>query len=392
MSLAVPTTKQLSDNIVASLQGKLGQTVPIFSKAFIRVLAKAQAGVDVLLYKYAGFIFLQLFVAYATDREVVVNGKRIRPLVEWGRLVGIGDPRAAERAEHVVTVTVTTQGGELKADTQLVRTETQVIYTVVAPVSLNAPTVAVTVRAVADPSGNGGAGIIGNLQPGDTLAFANTQASVASTAVVASTSKQGVDAESTKSYRDRIMRRFRTRPQGGAYADYQEWASINGIANVYPYAGDTPGVVDVYVEATPESSGSADGIPTNAQLTAVQDAINFDETGQATRRPASAGVSVKPITRIAFNLTVAGLSPNSVPLQEEIEAGVDEYLRSREPYIEGLSVLPREDRITLAAVSGIVDQIVNANGATVTTVTMDPGPALNLAHGQKAKLGVTSWP
>ena len=37
-------------------------------------------------------------------------------------------------------------------------------------------------------------------------------------------------------------------------------------------------------------------------------------------------------------------------IEQAIEDGVDEYLRGREPYIEGLSVLPRLDNVTQGAV------------------------------------------
>jgi len=61
MSLVTPTTKELSDNIIAQLEATLNQTIPLLPRAFNRVLAKALAAVFILLYKYGGFIFLQIF-------------------------------------------------------------------------------------------------------------------------------------------------------------------------------------------------------------------------------------------------------------------------------------------------------------------------------------------
>ena len=40
-------------------------------------------------------------------------------LVEWGRLIGVGDPAPGTQAELYVNITVTTQGGTLPAGTQL---------------------------------------------------------------------------------------------------------------------------------------------------------------------------------------------------------------------------------------------------------------------------------
>lgn len=390
--METPTTRQLSDQIVGQLAASLSQSIPYLPKAFARVLAWVLAGAIVLVYKYAGFIFLQLFVAHASAEETRILGKKVIPLIEWGVLLGAGRPTAAQRAEHIVSVKVTNQSGEIKAGQGLLRAETRVQYQVVATVALNAPVVQLQVKAIGDDAGGDGSGSIGNLAPGDLLAFATQPANVASTATVVSQVVTGVDAEAVEAYRARIVRRVQRRPQGGAYADYQAWGEeAEGIVHVYPYAGVVPGTVELYAEATEESSGSPDGIPTAPQLADVLEQITLNASGLATRRPINAAPLVYPISRVVFNLAVSGLSPDTPETRTAIEDGVDEYLRSREPFIVGLSVLPRDDRVTDAAVSGHVDSIVNALGATVTTVKLTPGPAYTLGHGEKAKLGTPSY-
>jgi uncharacterized phage protein gp47/JayE len=396
VSLAVPTTQEISDDIIASLESELSQTIPLLPKAFTRVLAKALAGVFVLSFRYSGFIFLQIFAEHATANETTINGKVVRPLIELGRRVGVGDPTDAVRAELLIEITVTNQTGTLPVQSQLVRADTQVTYLTLAAVTLDAATKQVTVRASADPDDNGGAGAIGNLEAGDIIEFANPLPNVAREAVVLSVSVQGADAEDIEtSYRPKIIDRIQARPQGGAYADYRTWAlTVAGIIHAYPYTGD-PGEVDVYVEATEASSGSPDGIPTGAQLTAVEDAIQFDVGGLATRRPVNAAVNVLPITREAFDVQLDGLDvDDSATVIDSIEFGLDEYLRSREPFIVGLSVLPRDDRITVAAIGGIVDGIVSAAGGTITRVLLVRDSleitAYTLANGEKAKLGTVS--
>ncbi|MEO8902208.1 MAG: hypothetical protein ABI488_10020 [Polyangiaceae bacterium] len=169
-----------------------------------------------------------------------------------------------------------------------------------------------------------------------------------------------------------------------------------GVINVYPYKG-FPGEVDVYVEATIDSSGSADGIPTNAQLTAVLAAIERIDpvTGIATRRPVNAAVNTLPIFRTGFSVLVASLDGvDPTVAQPAIQAGVDEYLRSLEPFILGLSVLPRKDRVTQANVAAVVDGIVSAQGGTVANVTLrengQPIIARSLVAGEKAKLAAAA--
>lgn len=392
MSLPTQTTAAINDAIVSQLQGSLGQTIPFLPKAALRVIARVVAGVFILLYKYIGFNFLQLFVAHATADETVINGKTVRPLVLWGRLIGIGDPEPAVRADHVFAVTVLHQDPtkSIVAGSLALRSETGITYQVLSPVVLNAPTVQVTMRAVASSDGGDGSGAIGNLQPGDVVSFANPLPNIASDATVVSQAVTGADAQSIEAYRKTILDSFRAAPQGGAFADYRKWARIPGITNVYPYTG-APGQVDVFIEADEASSGSADGIPTDAQVTAVFTAIQGNDTGLATLRPVNAAINVKKITRRPFNLEIEGLSPDSTPLRDEIEAGADEFLRSREPFIVGLSVLPRLDRITEAALGGVVEAIVEAAGASMTRIRVVPGPGYSLAPGEKSKLGVPTY-
>jgi uncharacterized phage protein gp47/JayE len=390
MALDSPTTSEISDQIIAGLQASIGQTIPILPKSFARVLAKVLAAVFILLYKYAGFIFLQLFVAHASMRETTINGTQVKPLVVWGQLIGVGDPTVATQAELVIDVTVTNQTGSLAAGSLLIRSATGIVYTTIAAVLLDAPTVQATMRAVSDQDGGDGSGVIGNLEADDVVSFANPPPNVATDAVVVSQAVTGADGELEADYRARILQRFQAKPQGGAYADYREWGEeVAGVLNIYPYTGQLPGEVDVYVEST--VAIDPDGIPTQPILDDVFDAIELDDAGLASRRPANAAVNVYPITRAEFDLTISGLDPETAELQTDIETAADEYLRSREPFIVGLSVLPRKDRIITAELGGIVAGIVHAAGATVTTVTLTPGPAHTLSPGEKAKLGTTTY-
>lgn len=396
MSLSTPTTQALADDIVAQLETSIAQTVPLLPKAFCRVLAKALSGVLVLLYKYIGWGHLQMFVAYASADATIINGVRVKPLVEHGRLIGVGDPLAATRAEHTVNVSVLNQTGSLPAASQLLFPATGVLYLTTSAVALNAATVVVTIRAASDQAGGGGEGSIGNLTAGDIVSFANPLPNVATNAVILARTVDGADAETTDAYRTRVVERFQRKPQGGAYADYEQWAEgVAGIVAAYPYTGD-PGEVNVYVEATEASSGSADGIPTSDQLDDVRDAIRLDSDGLATRRPAGAAVNVLAITRTAFDLTISGLAADDTAAAEAaISSAVDEYLRSREPFIVGLSFLPRRDRVTLAAVSGVVEDAISSLGGTVGAIVMElsavPTVAYSLGQGEKAKAGVITY-
>lgn len=394
MSLQTPTTSDINDSIISQLQTTLSQTIPLLPKSFLRVLAKVLAGVFMMLYKYCGYIFLQIFVATAQNKDTVVNGIIVNPLVFWGRLVGVGDPIAATQAELIITITVENQVGSLPSGSQLVNADNGVTYITIGSVPLDAATKQATIRAVSDQTGGGGAGAIGNLEPGDVVSFANPLPNVARDATVDSQSVTGADAEGTETYRQRVIDRFQKRPQGGAYADYEIWGEeVAGIANIYPYTGD-PGEVDVYVESATE----VDGIPTGAQLTAVADAIELDDAGLASRRPANAFVNVLPITRTGFDTVIDGLVvDNQAQVEADIEAALIEYYLAAEPYIYGLSVPPRKDRITRSALTGLVEDIVTAADGIFTSVTFDVttvGGSLELyvlQEGEKAKSVTVSF-
>lgn len=391
MSLDTPTTKELSDNIIAQLESALNQAIPLLPKSFLRVLSKVLAGVFILLYKYGGYVFLQMFVQSASAKDTEILGVTVNPLTFWGRLIGIGDPVAATNAELTIDVTVENQTGSLPSGTQLISAFNGVTYITLGVVALDAATVSATVKAVSDQAGGGGAGAIGNLENGSIVSFANPLANVARDTVVTGQTVTGANAESTEAYRQRIIDKFQKRPQGGAYADYEQWGEeVAGIINVYPYTSDCPGQVDVYCEATEASSGSPDGIPTAAQLQAVLDSIELDENGLATRRPIGALVNAYGITRTGFDVEVSGLTvDNPTQVQADIVAAVEEYFLTREPFISGLAVLPRRDQVTQSAVGGVVEDVVSAaggifNSAVVKLATVVT-PIYILGIGEKAK-------
>ena len=394
MSLPTPTTKEINDNIIAQLEATLNQIIPLLPKSFLRVLARVLAGVFILLYKYAGFIFLQIFVQTASAKDTIVNGVVINPLKFWGRLIGVGDPVAATNAEMLIDITVENQVGQLDSGTQLINADNGVTYITIGAILLNTPVAQGTIRAVSDQSGGGGAGAIGNLQPGDTVSFANPLANVARNAVVVIQTVTGANGESTEAYRQRVIDRWQKRLQGGALSDYEAWGEEEaGIINIYPYTSDFPGQVDVYVEATVASSGSADGIPTTAQLEAVLDSINFDDAGLASRRPANALANTFPITRTGFDCRVLDLVADTLAtVQAQIQQAVEEFFLESEPFIEGLSIPPRLDRITRSSLIGLVGDIVAAANGSFTTTTFTQaglGGSLEsyvLDQGEKAKL------
>jgi len=159
MALTTPTTQEINDNLIAQLESTLAQTIPLLPKSFLRVLAKVLAAVFITLWKYAGFIFLQIFIATASDSSTDINGQAVNPLTNWGRLILDRDRTAAVQAELLIDIIVENQIGNLLSGSQLVGATNGVTYITLSTIPLDAPTKQVTVRAVSDQAGGNGAGI-----------------------------------------------------------------------------------------------------------------------------------------------------------------------------------------------------------------------------------------
>ena len=309
-----------------------------------------------------------------------------------GQRVGVDNPTQATNAELTLQVTVLQRDVVLPGGTQLSGAN-EFIYLTTADVDLDADLVSVRVRASGDPNDGGGAGPDGNLQVGDALQFVNPLAEVASEATVTQVEVTAAAAEDPEVYRGRVLDVQRKRPQGGAYADYEQWAeSVEGIISVYPYTGD-PGQVVVYCEATVTSSGSDDGIPTAAQQTAISNAINLNMDGRATRRPAGTFVVVNPILRSQFQATVSGITgvQELARVRQSIQNGLENYFAAAEPWIVGLSVAPRRDTLDKNRMLALVADITEAAGGSFTTFTFNlvGGSALDsytVGQGEKARL------
>lgn len=388
-----PTVEELTATIVSRVEAKISQTIPWLPKGFTHVLAAVVAGVVVIAYKYAGWLALQTYDSTATFDTVTINGRQVQPLVERGEEVGVGKPKAATQAELTLTVSVETDPSPLPKNTAWTHDDTGLRFLAIQDYTLTGSTFSVTVRASGDRDGGIGSGTVGNLPAGTKLTLVKPLAGVGAEGTVAAIATPATDAEEGEDYRARVQKRRKRRPQGGARADYQAWAEdVAGVLNAYPYNGQ-PNEMTVYVEANEDAQTDTDGTPSAQLLLDVEDAIKHDENGDATRCPPAVydgGLSVVSITRTAFTMNLTGLSTTDTAQIDEINQAVDEYLRTLEPFIVGLSQLPRNDRITSGAVAGVAHGVAQAQGNTITSVEIllsgSPVSVYTLSAGEKAKL------
>jgi uncharacterized phage protein gp47/JayE len=401
MTLPRKSATEIANEIITQLQTSLNTTIPLLQKAFLRVIAKALGGEHVLLYQYANWILLQQFVKTASDSNVDVNGVSLNPLQAHGDLVDIHQ-QTGQRAELTVAISVLTQGGTITSGERISNPDTQMIYVVIGDVSLNSSTVYANIRATKS-------GILGNVDVGTTLSFVSPPDAVQKDVTVSAIGQEGVDPESTESYRLRIRERWMARPQGGSYADYKNWSEeVTGVRHAYIYSGwgtggspdwepnaipsGTAGQVFVYIEDDVDT----DGIPDSSLLTEVAEHIEGDGLGLANRRPINTYVNVLQITRTEVDVTISGLTvdlEDITTVQTAIEDAISEYLYARVPGGQaGYTVLPpRRDIISKTELGGIVSQVVSGYNGVISGITLSTGETYYLQDGEKAKPGSMSW-
>lgn len=364
MALTEPTAAEIRDVLIASIESRLGQTIPFLPKAVWRVFATAIAGIFVTLYKLGSFHFLQIFPQTAEENS----------LLQWGDLVGIfRSPAEPARIE----VTCTGENGQqILTSSRLINNLTGATYLVDADQTIAGGVATVTMIATIT-------GTIGNVSNGKVLSFVTPLPGIDNKCTVTDTIDIGLDAEDIEIYRGRVVDRFRKVPQGGAFADYELWSvEVPTIINAFPYSGDIEGTVEVYIESGVEP----DGIPSAQELSDVLDSINLPD-----RRPVTAEVFSLPIDRVGFTVTVFGLTPSPIETKEIIETRLAQFFLSRNPNVEGLTVI----NTSLISNTEIV-QIISLAIQTTTsqfnqaifevTGTGDSLTRYNLGQGEKAKL------
>jgi len=398
--MAIPydnkSIEEIRTLIISGLQHEFNNRLRILPKSFIKILAAVLAGIFVILYKQIGWLFLQIFPETAYWQEINVLGVRIRPLVKWGVLIGVGEPRRGTQWRGFIRVNVTRINTFLDGGAQLKSNITGKIYITDETKTLENETELIAVTCAE-------AGTVGNIEPGETLDFVNPLGNVEKTATVETVYKDAIDEETEAEYRFRVVSRWRMQPQGGALADYRIWGmEVLGVLNIYPYKDvNSPSGVFVYVSGLPGIY--PDRIPSAALLIEVGKSCTYNpETGKATRKPLTAIIdpvgngtflNVRPVSIIIFDVYIEGLTGiPALDFSNSVRTPIEEYFLGREPYNRGLSDdNNRTDQVTRNNISSVVDQVAILNKAEFNNVVMRKAgnitPSYNLGMGELCKLG-----
>jgi uncharacterized phage protein gp47/JayE len=367
MAFENKTVGKIRDLLLNAFQAKFNRTFRLLPKAFLRVLATVLAGIFITLYKQIGWLFLQLFPDAAYFGEVSVLGKKVRPLVRWGMLIGVGEPKPAMPWRGTVVVTASVPGTVLFAGTELKSAVTGKSY-------LTEESVRFTCTQKDVPIVCAESGTTGDLVVGDALTFVSPPGVIQKNAVTSGVIVYGVDDESESDYRLRVSGRFRSPPQGGALADYRIWAmDVDGVLNAYPYHDpESPAGVLVYVAGHPVDYPYR--LPDAALLERVAASIASRKPLCAIIDPAQDGscLNIRPIAIVSFAIDAVGLNDETLNIaRNALTDALEEYFYAREPFIRGLSdENAKTNAITRVAVIRIIDQTLAAFDAVFVSVRL----------------------
>lgn len=294
-----PTTKEIYDSEITSIQVNLPDSNPALRNSMFDILALATAEPVSGLYKYQKKQSEQSFITKATgvwldEHGIEYNLPRAKATKSSGNVTITG----SDGSQVIVGITITNQGG-----TEFVTTES---------VTLTASgTADIAVESVDE-------GLDKNVLANSPLFFSNTPAGINQACFVDGDGiVGGTDTQNDTQYRESLLFLRQNPPMGGNYTDYIRWTkeALPTATRVYPMSYDQDAIIDrgdVNVYFMMDDSYT-DGIPQAGDATIVTDYLNQPD--------------VKPIT-----MQVTALAPTAVPLDFDIQ--IDPYTPEVEEAVE----------------------------------------------------------
>jgi uncharacterized phage protein gp47/JayE len=340
--LTIPAVSTIRDQIISYTQTRLGQNIPMLSRAFIFVMATAVAGVLVLSYYFANWCLDQTQPATCNEFWLQI----------WGDRYGV--TRDAAVAAQL-TLTATGSDGSTIPSGQLYTDPNSVVYQVTALATIAGGTATVSVTCLT-------AGIIGNQANGTAMALVSPLSGINSSAVVASTVLDGVDRESVAQFRSEVLNRIANKPQGGAVPDYVIWSlQVPGVVKVFVKRTGSNDVTVYALDALTGAGRVADAPTLAALLAYLNDPI---------RKPLAANVYTLAPTERTCAVTVTTATINGSALttaqQNSVVAAITTALYAAYP-----RQYPDDPNPTDTVSTAIVWNALLAIGATAASVTIN---------------------
>lgn len=390
MAYNIPTLQELYSAHLARLESQLGQSAPTNDKAFLRILALSEAAQDIGLYKYAADRAKQNLAITATGED----------LDRLGQNEGVVR-KTATTAQVTATLTATT-GTVIPSTIDFIADANGLLYRPIADVTAVANVATLTLQCRES-------GVAGQLEIGDTLEIASQISGANTTATVTAIVTIGLDAESDADYRPRVLFAQRAITGGANATDHKIWSEeVTGVKRAFPYSGrpadegtSYPGDRQVYVEATTDID--ADGIAPAWLLADVRQAINYDPDTGESRAPlglTDATLFLRSISRTTMHTEVRDLvvdSDKEAACKADITTALTLYYDSVVPFVDGVDLVQeRSDTITSMTVGQVVQDVLQAYGATASSVGFGIAVGVFLTQyvlgtGELCKIGTVAY-
>lgn len=355
----IPTISNLYNQISTDLRSRLGISNLIL-KSVLKAISSVLAAQFKLIYLFLSDIQNNVFPDTA-DTEA--NGGTLERI---GRIQIGRNPRPA--TVGVINISVNGLVGSTLRTSITIKSNDDAknpskLFIITAPYTLAIGSNIVQFRALESGLGS-------SLLVGDKLTFTEPIIGVDKTVEVASIVSEPLEAESIEVYRQAIIDSIQLEPQGGSKTDYRLWASdAQGVFKVYPYVKESnAGIVQIFVEATPENSTDGKGTPSQTILDNVEDVLELDPDTtkpihERGRRPIQSVLEVLPVTLIPVDIDINQLNDQSQNVKALIENTAKNYLKNIRPYISGADLVSSKNDILLQArlQSEIISAISTSN-------------------------------
>lgn len=335
-----PSLATIVENVGTDFAARLPGADALTRRSNIAVLARVLSGGFHGLYGFIDWQSRQFLADLADDES----------LDRHGSLWGI-NRKVASYAAGTATFSGT-PGAEIPMETVVRRSDGREFVT--RSFAVIGGTLAVTVSIEASL-----AGADANTPSGASLSLVSPLLGVASSVVVAGAVAGGADVEPDADYRERILFRLRQPPHGGDAADYVAWVlEVPGVSRAWVFPLENgPGTV--VVRFMMDDVRAPTGIPQPADVALVRDHI-------AARRPVTALVQVAAPVAVPLNVTISGLEPDTIAVQEAIRVEIADFV-FRESAPGGTLKWSRlHEAISLAA--GELDHSLDIPASNVTVL------------------------
>lgn len=373
-----PTLTNLRNQAYGDVTTNLSGADGFLRKSNLNVVANILAGLANLHYGYEDWIAKQAVPFTSTDEY----------LQGWAALKGLSQKPATAFVGTATSINGV-NGTNVPATTLMQRSDgTKFNVNTTATVTGGSVTVTFTAQIP---------GAAGNTGIGATLTLGTAIDGVNSNFVVASVVTPGADMETPDAYRTRMLQEYANPPQGGAIADYIEWAlEVPGVTRSWCLPnGMGPGTVVVYTMFDVTES-AFNGFPQGTNGVATLEIRDAPATGDQLA-VANHIFILQPVTALVYscapiaspqNFTISSLNPNNADMRAAVAAAISGVFLS-EGTVGGvlLSNGTRGGTIPFAAVEAAINAIPGIIDFIITSPTTD----IVVTTGHLPTLGTITW-